>query len=287
MNHLELREAVRSLPPLQQVAYLKQLGYTDEQIPDFLNWILSNGVQTRQSEKEKQDNRMAETLEKLKARMEFAKQNPEPPKLDGMDPFERDQLHNQYMLGGSTLYDGASYHNPELRQTETFSWMRNVFHGSAKSFALLLGGTGAGKTFAAIAYTNMIAKVDIVMGKIQYSNAAYLHAYKLAEMLANIKKHGEELDKYKQKGVLVLDDLGTEPVGFRGADFQAHLGYLIDERHKFRRKTIITSNTTMESKEKTIGFKELYGDRIVSRLMESGFGLETNDPDLRRGGSPQ
>lgn len=281
MNHFALKEAVKSLPPVQQVAYLKQLGYTEEQIPDFLNWILATELTPRALQKPQRESRLSEALNKVKARIEQAKQNPEPPKVDGMDPFKRDQLHNQYMLGGSTLYDGASYHNPELRQTEAFSWMRNVFHGSAKPFALLLGGTGAGKTFAAIAYTNMIAKVDIVMGKIQYSNAAYLHAYKLAEMLANIKKHGEELDKYKQKGVLILDDLGTEPVGFRGADFQAHLHYLIDERHKFRKKTFITSNTTSE------GFKELYGERIVSRFAEVGLGLEAKDPDLRRGGYTQ
>lgn len=277
MNRLaQLRQVVLGMDAPKRFSYLQSVGIPDREIPDLLNFMLSEPLVTPRQEN-RESNRMAEALKRIELRQQELAKNPPPPMVDGLLPFEKDVLHNRYLLGGASLHDGASFHNPKLTQTSALQWFRNEFLPSGVHFALILGKPGCGKTFAALAYVNLIAKVRIEMGKIQESNARYVHAYRLAEMLHDFKKNSNEIDAITKCGVLLLDDLGSEPTGWRGDDLKAHLGYLIDNRYRFKKKTIITTN----AKEKE--FAELYGERIISRFAEVGMFYQTQDPDLRKG----
>lgn len=274
MNLHQLKQEFEPLPHGERIAFLTTRGYDLQEANDIINWLYSNP--TPPPQKKAAEDRLSETLQKLEARIELAKTNPPDPKQEELSLFELDIVHTRHLLGGATLHDDASYHKPGLILTESVKWLRDEFRPSCLPFALILGGTGSGKTFAALAHLNSIATVDIRFGVLQRSNARYVHAYKLAEMVHSLKKHADALDDLARCGVLLIDDLGAEPVGFRGADFIAHLDYLVGERHKFRKRTIITSNTTGEA------FKSLYGERIVSRFNQIGLVLETNEPDLRQ-----
>jgi len=281
MNQRELFKVLAPLSPEERLAFLMDKGTGKAEAQDYLAYLFPVRQAPKEDPREKTPGRLQEAMAKLQILAKKAKENPVEPKDQGLTLFERDILHNRYLLGGETLLDGASYHNPKADKTEAMNWLPNTFLPSGKHFAVMLGQPGSGKTFAALAYANRIAKVEIEVFKIQYSSAMYVHAYKMAEYIHNSRKYGDELNKLASCGVLVVDDLGCEPVGYRGKDFDAHFGYLIGERHKFRKKTIITSNASFEGPD---GFKELYDKRIISRLSEVGLLLQTKQEDMRRAG---
>lgn len=290
MNQRELKQQLEALPKQERPAYLIAMGLPEHEVPDLLRYFFADRptkapksgtdpVRWMMREARPKDGALTEALAKCEAMIQRKRQEPPVENTEGgLTQLERDVLHNRLLLGGETLLDEASFQNPDLRQTETIRWFLNSFIPSGSQFAVVMGGAGSGKTFGALAYINRIAKVEMGIGqKIQKTNAAYVHAYRLYEMISDRKKHGEKLDEITRNvGILLIDDLGTEPTGFRGGDFLAHFEYLIGERHKFRKKTIMTSNTTSED------FKELYGERIVSRFNEIGLFLETKDPDMRK-----
>lgn len=277
MSFLKLKQAVLAIPEGDRIAFLRTKGYkTQQDAEDMLRFLLMPSKPTENKPVEKPD-RFREVMERAAAFGQKLKANPPAPKEGLLTPFERDVLHTRHIMGGPTVHDTASYHNPNLRQTETTRWLVNEFMPSGMHFALILGNPGAGKTFGALAYVNRIAQVEVNVGKIQRTNARYVHAYRLAEMISEHRKFRHELDDLTRGcGVLMLDDLGTEPEGWKGKDFDRHFGYLIDERYKFRKKTIITSNTTLDK------FNALYGEAVTSRFAQVGMFLETQDPDLRR-----
>lgn len=279
MNLNTLRERLEPLPKEDRKAFVRNIGIPEDEIEGYIQYVF-NPAKPKQVEdnRESKPGRLQEALAGLELLKQKAKANPPEVKINGLSPFELDVLHNRYLLGGETLLDRASYHNPEVVQTDIMQWLVNTFLPSGMHFAVLLGEQGAGKTYGALAYMNRIAKIDVKVCKIQYSNSIYIHAYKLSEYIHNPKKYDDELKKLISCGVLMLDDLGCEPVGYRGKDFEAHFGYLIGERHKFRKKTIITSNATPND------LRELYGDRVISRLMEVGLLFQSKQEDMRRAG---
>lgn len=192
--------------------------------------------------------------------------------------FDADILHNRYLLGGETVFDGASLHNPVLRQTEVTCWYEDVFAPSGHRSALIIGAAGAGKTWGSLAYLNSIARPIFDGQRVNASNAAFITAFRLAEMFNNQKRFQEQLDRLKGKKILMVDDLGAEPSGFRGADFCAYFDNLFAERHMYKLITLITSNATIQT------ISELYGARFVSRFNDAGSFLETRDSDMRSKG---
>lgn len=281
MNHVAVKLAIKDKTPEEQVAFLKDQGMPEDQIQDYLNWI---NQPSKQLEKKQEPTSFKESpfFKRIQAKFNLSEDfmntsaPPEPGPEDGLSAFQKDILHNQYLMGGPCRDDRASFHNPDLQETMTLKWFRDEVAKSERPFALVVGGTGATKTWSSLAYVNSIARIDWKFEKVAYSNAAYVHAYKLSTMLQDPKAYRDELETLTRKQILLLDDLGTEPLGFKGSDFLAYLEFLVNERYRFNRRTIMTSNNTEEK------FIEIYGQRIVSRIYEVGMFLETTDPDYRQ-----
>lgn len=192
------------------------------------------------------------------------------------DWFKRDTLVNDYLLGGKTIYSQASFHNPELIETDVIQFYRDVFKPSGKRCALVIGTVGNGKTYGTQAYFTQQVFAAIQQDRVTGSNGVVIKAYTLAEMVHNVKKQEAELARLRRTKYLFIDDLGTEPPGFKGQDFLAHFENLFDHRYINELSTFITSNATAEQ------LVERYGERFVSRVYDCALVKETVEPDLRR-----
>lgn len=207
-----------------------------------------------------------------------AKDQPFPAgKAHGQTPFELDIAHNRFLLGGQTIFDGASFHNPAFRETEASRWFLTEFRNAGRRSALLLGNPGSGKTWACLAHANSLAKVNRRGLEIVGSNARFVTAFDLAELFHNSRKKAadEHLEDIKRSKVLIVDDLGAEPAGFRGSDFVAYFDRLFSDRHMHMKTTLITSNA---SKAQII---DLYGSRFTSRFNDCGLIFESKEGDFR------
>lgn len=179
------------------------------------------------------------------------------------------------MMGKENAFSEVSFYAPSTIQTSVVKYLMEVLPYSDKPNCVLLGGTGSGKTFGAIGYVAQRASVSYPSIGESVVNAAYVTAYKLSMLLS--RRQFEELERLEKVKYLIVDDLGAEPEGFKGKDFIAHFENLFMTRHQHHRVTIITSNST---KAQII---EAYGDRLISRLRETGAMFETSDPDMRVG----
>lgn len=264
---------LKSLPEEERPAYLRSVGYQDQDIPDLLGSlrIVRASVQPKRSES------FAEIAARINLEERISQRQAEATKPEEKkeDAFERDILLNRYLMGGSTIYDDASLANPGLRNTEVVRWFREIFKTSHFKAALVIGGPGSGKTWGTLAYMNSLTTCK-GGARVEWSDSMFLTAFRLSEMFHNQKKFQDKLDELIQKKYLLIDDLGAEPSGFRGSDFIAYFDYLFSERHKFKRYTFLTSNATKEE------VKDVYGERFISRFNETGSFLETTQQDMRR-----
>lgn len=163
------------------------------------------------------------------------------------------------LMGSNSRYEIENL--DQLKSTPALEFMK-----SCKGDALLLGGVGCGKTTAAI---------SIVANEMEpFVKARFLTAYDLSFMI--YKRDFEGLEAVEKAHIVIIDDLGTEPEGFKGKDFLAHFENLFATRHRCLRRTIITSNLTIEQ------IKKDYGDRFISRLRQSGQVFEANNSDMRK-----
>lgn len=133
-----------------------------------------------------------------------------------------------------------------------------AFVASKKSFLVLFGGVGSGKS-AAAAWT--------LAGK---GSAGFVRAAKLAR-ISKFEDGGEWEDALRVRW-LVIDDLGTESV----SDYWfERVNELLDSRYGDRLRTVITSNLSKEE------IKTKYGDRIASRIRDDGMVVGCGSDDLR------
>lgn len=134
----------------------------------------------------------------------------------------------------------------------------------------LYGGTGCGKTHIAIATLQTWTKHDSGM---------FFTLPNLLSLLKDNMGNKEALDKIMgnvlNADLLVLDDLGaekfTEWVGER-------MFQIINDRYINRRKTIITSNFSMEQLDERMGEQ---GNRIMSRVAAMCKAFKINGKDRR------
>lgn len=177
-----------------------------------------------------------------------------------------DQEIASAIMGQGSIFSKVCLVAPETRQTSVVKYFLEDFPYEKKNTCLLLGGTGAGKTFGAIGFVCQQAN--------SVRQTAFITAYKLSEAI--VRKDFEGLDRLEKVQYLIIDDLGAEPEGYKGKDFIAHFENLFITRHQANRMTLITSNNTLEQ------FKQVYGDRVVSRLREAGTVFQSPDGDLRK-----
>lgn len=281
---------LRCLKPLSQpdrISALELIGFTEEQALDCVKSLfpdVSPIARIQESNTRKatdSDERMKATLARIQAMAEKARANPEKQKQEAYTLFERHKAHNRFLLGGATDFDEASFANPAFDASrKAAAWFRNEFIPSGKRIGLLLGGTGVGKTWASLAYIAQTATVEwsIVGLKVIRTNAAYVTAYRISEMLNQRNRFQEKLDELRRVPILLIDELGGEGPEFRGdnSKFSAYLDSLFGERHQFRNmKTLITSNHTFAK------LNEAYGERIMSRIMDVGCIFTSGEKDMR------
>jgi DNA replication protein DnaC len=152
-----------------------------------------------------------------------------------------------------------------------------------KSFLLLHGDVGPGKTWAAAAALRrcrreLVRFVDATGApgvRLGMPNGWFLSAMKLALLSPFTSDGARKLADAEHVETLVLDDLGAETLDQTGYALQRVQGVLA-ERHAHRRLTVITTNLT------PLQLGQRYGARIGDRLMQEAMAVHCPGPSLRR-----
>ncbi len=134
---------------------------------------------------------------------------------------------------------------------------------------ILSGGTGCGKTHAAVVVLRAYLEAG---GEVAY----YFYSSSLLNKIrfAEIEEKGKLIDLYAHCPFLVIDDLGTESKSEFG---MAVLDEIIHHREQDRLPTIITTNKGKDE------WKAAFGERIGDRLLgEWGMGAESGKVSLRK-----
>jgi DNA replication protein DnaC len=135
---------------------------------------------------------------------------------------------------------------------------------SQKPALVLSGGTGTGKTVAAV-------RAMVRYGSYQFVRAIRVGAH--FERWASDREDG--VDPLRLGcSFLVLDDLGQEAESDRRAA-QA-VEEILDHRQRENTRTLITTNLTPDA------IKARYSDRVVSRLRQNATVKAVNTTDMRR-----
>ncbi len=175
------------------------------------------------------------------------------------------QLEVLRLMGQESRLSNANWFSPGLQETAVVRFFKTQELYPVENY-LVIGATGNGKTHGTLAF--MVYQ----MCKRQ-KKGCFITAYDLA--LAIHRKDYDGLDILEAKPYLLIDDLGSEPQGFKGKDFLAHFENLFSTRHRYRRHTYITSNAKLEE------IRQVYGERFISRFRESGRVFESTDADMR------
>lgn len=133
------------------------------------------------------------------------------------------------------------------------------FIDSEETLLVLLGAVGTRKTGAAC--WGVAEYLRRQPGRV-LEVPRFVHVSKLAAAGSFGRDAHELRDEVEGAPFLVVDDVGSEydKSGFFASQFSA----LVDARYGAMRKTIFTANLTPDK------FKELYGERTVDRLRETG-----------------
>lgn len=119
---------------------------------------------------------------------------------------------------------------------------------------LLMGMAGLGKSY----FGNAIAYRALGMGIDTVRTTAYGF---LQDMLSDIRGEGRLAQRYRTAPLLVLDDLGTEPVIPNVSE--ESLFAVVNERVATGRATVLATNLSF------VALQERYGERVFSRLSDS------------------
>lgn len=120
---------------------------------------------------------------------------------------------------------------------------------------LLIGNTGAGKTFQAFGAVRALSVCGAGCSWM-VTTAADMYA----QLRPRHKVDSEaEFERYTKSELLVLDDLGAA----KGSEWNEEINYrLINYRYEHQKPTLITSNVPPK------GLASVLGERVASRLVE-------------------
>ena len=154
------------------------------------------------------------------------------------------------------------------------SWVNEYPNTKTHTF-LLCGTTGVGKTFI----TECVADAMIKKGHL----VSFISAFGLNNSF--LKYHttfddnkNDYYDMFTEPDLLVIDDLGTEPI-LKNVTLN-YLCALLNDRYTQKKATIITTNLDLEQ------ILNRYGDRIFSRIINKAdsqlFKIDGDDLRLKR-----
>lgn len=163
---------------------------------------------------------------------------------------------------------------PLLANADDTDAVRKVleFVDGRKTLLVLAGGTGCGKTVAAC--VGLDSWVIVENGTVRRVG----RFVKSIDLVRAGTFDGDFWDDLAEASMLVIDDLGTEPLDEKGWAL-ANLAALIDQRYDANRKTILTTNLDVAR------FKARYcndGGRLADRIREAGAFVEFDGASLRR-----
>ena len=150
--------------------------------------------------------------------------------------------------------------------------IRDYFYGYCQNYPenqgnfIFTGGTGTGKTF----FLHCIAKALLDRGV----SVLYFTAEGLFNHFSRLMREGIEDAFVEEVDVLLLDDLGTE---FSNSFTASRFFNLLNQRILTRKTMMISTNLNFKD------LRELYSDRVVSRMMSDYEIIPLYGRDLRLG----
>lgn len=184
-----------------------------------------------------------------------------------------DKMAAKVIMGVDSIFGNCTLFDDEVTlPTKATEFFLGEFPESNKRDCLLLGDTGRGKTWATIAYVCSKATWNRYTRQISLS-AKYIKAFELSHLIH--KKDFKALDELKRFNYLIVDELGSEPEGYKGKDFVAFFENLYGDRHMQNKATFLITNHEPDV------VKEVYGERFVSRFNETGLTKQIVDLDWR------
>ena len=150
--------------------------------------------------------------------------------------------------------------------------IRDYFYGYCQNYPenqgnfIFTGGTGTGKTF----FLHCIAKALLDRGV----SVLYFTAEGLFNHFSRLMREGIEDEFVEEVDVLLLDDLGTE---FLNSFTASRFFNLLNQRILTRKTMMISTNLSFKD------LRELYSDRVVSRMMSDYEIIPLYGRDLRLG----
>ncbi len=176
-------------------------------------------------------------------------------------------------LPGRELYNWT-FENDDGRDPDLINAMRKFveqfdwFYKNKKGL-LLWGGTGSGKSFAAIAAANALMRLERPCLVTSFTRIAH----KLSD-----QRYGKQdyLDNLNTFDLLVMDDLGAE----RNSEYMQEIVFdVINTRYNSGKPLIITTNLTIEEIKKPA---EMSNARIYDRILERCVPIPVNGASRRR-----
>lgn len=185
----------------------------------------------------------------------------------------------------SSIYELASQGgvNNDSLNFPAMGAMKNWSAKDGAIFLLLAGGSGSGKTTAAVEALRLCRSPFYaydsdgnIFGSWQYDSrrGMFISSVDLAEH-ASWTPTGESLwGRARKVSLLVLDDLGTEMQTEKGP-FLSEFQDLIRRRHANSLRTVVTTN--LDSKT----FRVRYGARVLDRMLEKGMAFNAGNESKR------
>lgn len=147
------------------------------------------------------------------------------------------------------------------------------FEDTRVKFILLTGQSGVGKTTLAYAITNALIEKGI---SVCFVTAFEFNNLMLRYHTTNVATRAQYMDFLLDCDMLIIDDLGTEPV--LKSVTREYLYNVVDTRLVNGKKTMVTSNLNLEE------LMARYGERTVSRMTNKTYSVtrELLGDDLRK-----
>lgn len=148
----------------------------------------------------------------------------------------------------------------------------NLYPSTDYNNLILSGGTGTGKTYAVSALGRaLIDKGYFVL----FLSAFNMHNLFLRYHTAPVQDKFLYMDNILNSDILIIDDLGTEPIFFNIT--MEYLQLILDERTNNHKPIFITTNLNPSD------ILDRYGERIFSRIINKRFSkfINIDGDDLR------
>lgn len=184
-------------------------------------------------------------------------------------------LQKSGMSGNLEDFKDAKFDLRDSKTEKIFNllekWAKK-FPNVTKKTIYLTGDTGVGKTFLLKCIANELIKKEVF---VFYTTAFKMNSDFLEYCKVDAKEKNTVLAPYLESEVLLLDDLGTEPL-LNNITLD-YLYLILNERILSNKTTIINSNLSLER------LLSRYGERIFSRIMNkrTGLALKIEGDDLR------